>query len=102
MLQAGNFATRNGHIVKIKGRVNHATLCARIGQNLAPRGNDERIPIGLTPAFNCADRASRNYEGAILNRQRSVRHMPICLSGFFGKGGRDQQNLGPGLCHIVL
>src|SRR5262249_56687142 len=85
----GSFAARGRALGGADPRQDHARLGVALGENAAPRVDDEGMAEGLATVLVLAALRSRQHEGAVLDRAGAVKHMPMCLASLLGEGRGD-------------
>src|SRR5258708_34145234 len=78
-------------------RQNHSRLGVTFGQNAAPRIDDEGMAEGLATVLVLAALRGRQHEGAVLDRARAVKHVPMCFAGLPCEGRWDGEKRASGL-----
>src|SRR6516162_1185575 len=59
----------------------HARLGAALGQNAAPRVDDERMAVCLAAVFVLAALGGGEHEAAIFDGTCALQNMPVCFAG---------------------
>ena len=101
MRQAGHPVSRLGYFGKIQINESHPRLNARIGQNLPPRGNSQRMAKGApTFAFGFAVKPGLGWgqhKTSGFNRPRPQKHLPMSRTRDVIERGGNREDLGASL-----
>ena len=67
-----------------------------LGDDAAPRIDDQRMAIGLAAVLMHAALRGGDHEGAVLDGAGAQQHVPVRLAGLAGEGGGHGQHIGAG------
>ena len=91
-LSDGTMPRASGDLAQIEPRRDDSRLLAAIGQDLAPRADDQRMAIGGPAGIVGAALGGRYHEAAGFDGAGAQQHMPVGAAGRNGEGGRHGQD----------
>src|SRR5258708_39353918 len=102
VLERGDLRARGRDLGGIDYRQNHSRLGVTFGQNAAPRIHDEGMAEGLATVLVLAALRGRQHEGAVLDRARAVKHVPMSFAGLPCEGRWDGEERASGLAKSAV